>query len=191
MRWIAALGTVVLFACGGDSDADLAPVAVFVGDSNTQLWQLNAINAGISGLKTEDMLARLDRDVLSHEPTLVHILAGTNDIFTDQPTTTHLVTMSNRVAAAGATVIIGTIPPISDTPETTGKVLAWNAELRSIASSHGYRLADYYPALVNEDGSPNSALFADPIHVNAAGYARMCDVLRAVTPEIRNPFCSA
>jgi len=37
------------------------------------------INAGIGGNTTAEMLARLDRDCLSHRPDLVILLAGTND----------------------------------------------------------------------------------------------------------------
>ena len=37
------------------------------------------INAGIGGNSTADLLARLERDCLSHRPDLVILLAGTND----------------------------------------------------------------------------------------------------------------
>jgi lysophospholipase L1-like esterase len=174
-----------------------ASSATFLGDSITFFWNI-ASNAGVSGETTHDMLDRLDRDVLSQHPALVHILAGTNDMSpdqsspdrspTDQPLMTSLMKILDRVAASGATVIIGTIPPRG--AEYTSHVQAWNAKIRSIASRRGYILADYYPALINVDGSQNSDFFPDGTHPNAAGYKKMCEVLRKVTPKPWGPFCS-
>lgn len=69
---------------------------VFLGDSITVLhtwtrlvevavrlrhpeWKLTFINAGIGGNTAEDGLARLDVDVLAHEPTVVFLNFGMND----------------------------------------------------------------------------------------------------------------
>ena len=38
------------------------------------------INAGVSGNTTRDALARIDRDVLAHRPTLVTVMFGLNDM---------------------------------------------------------------------------------------------------------------
>src|SRR5512146_2916448 len=39
------------------------------------------IGAGVSGNKVPDLLARLDRDVLSHKPTTVFVYIGINDVW--------------------------------------------------------------------------------------------------------------
>src|SRR5688572_29214196 len=39
-----------------------------------------AINAGVSGNETGQMLARFDADVLAHDPAVLVLLGGTNDI---------------------------------------------------------------------------------------------------------------
>src|SRR5579871_94451 len=102
---LAAAICVVLSACGGGSNdatptaaphtADAAPY-VFIGDSITYHWfdpyytpkdQLmstllpGAVNAGVPGQDSHQMLARFDADVLSQHPRTVHILAGTNDVY--------------------------------------------------------------------------------------------------------------
>ena len=41
---------------------------------------VNVINAGIGGINAKDSLARLDKQVLSHEPDLIIICFGLNDI---------------------------------------------------------------------------------------------------------------
>lgn len=66
---------------------------VFLGDSITEdpngyvslcarrLQDNRVINAGVSGNKANDMLARLDRDVLPHQPDWVLISVGINDVW--------------------------------------------------------------------------------------------------------------
>lgn len=65
------------------------PDILFIGDSITQLWDLNAsfgesgkflVNRGISGDTSEYMLKRFDADVIQLKPKLVILMVGTNDI---------------------------------------------------------------------------------------------------------------
>ena len=60
---------------------------VFLGDSITDGWPLNQyfpgkpyVNRGIGGQITSQMLARMKADVLDLKPTVMVVLAGTNDI---------------------------------------------------------------------------------------------------------------
>lgn len=201
MRTITLALAALLAACGGGTEAPVptpAPVApapqkletvVFVGDSITAYWKLpdGILNAGVGGNTSADMLARFDTDVMSKKPTVVVILAGTNDIrHVVAPTTQNIGTMADRAAASGARVILGTIPPINDwaqgmpvtAVEGNQAVLDWNRDLRNMAKGFGYQLADYYPGLVNADGTQNATLFtSDRLHPNDAGYAVMWPVV--------------
>ena len=63
------------------------PRVVFLGDSITDGWRLNEyfpdrdfINRGISGQITGQMLGRMESDVIKLQPSLILVLAGTNDI---------------------------------------------------------------------------------------------------------------
>ena len=66
------------------------PRVVFFGDSITEGWGVDGsstffpgkgyINRGISGQTTAQMLVRFSQDVLALRPSVVVILAGTNDI---------------------------------------------------------------------------------------------------------------
>ena len=62
---------------------------VFLGDSITEFWMdelpsffegRSFINRGISGQTTPQLLGRFEQDVISLNPNLLHLLAGTNDI---------------------------------------------------------------------------------------------------------------
>jgi lysophospholipase L1-like esterase len=185
------------------------PVVAFMGDSITQYWGGGApayptitittlvpgsIDAGIAGQTTEQMEPRFASDVLAYNPAVVVILGGTNDLrLQESPDVGAIAAMAQAAAAAGVRVIIGTVPPselwLGSTflteAETTPAIERFNAELRMLASAHGYTMADYYAAMVNPDGSPNESLFlSDHIHPNADGYAAMWGVLRPVLVNV-------
>jgi len=216
----ALLILAALVGCGGsdppaDPPATTSSAAaarpgpvVFIGDSITALWggpiaeavppadpsleELvpGAIDAGVAGQTSAQMLERFGADVLTHRPSVVVILAGTNDICDagDSASTADVATMADEAAAAGAKVIIGTVPPVvssSSCPlRTMEAAQRFNAEVVDLVGAHGYGLADYFGAMVNADGSQNASLFdSDGIHPNAAGFSVMWGVLEPILRE--------
>lgn len=158
---------------------------VFMGDSITHLWpDPPGINAGVDGNTTAQMLERFERDVLSLHPRVVVILGGTNDVYLQvSPTTDNLQRIADMARAAGACVVLGTIPPtffqigVHADLEETNSVGLWLArDIEMLARAYAYRLADYRPAF---EGRPE--LFRDGLHPNEAGYAVMRLI---VQPEI-------
>lgn len=68
---------------------NIKPDFVFIGDSITQLWDINSyfkgyahfiVNRGIGGDTSEYLLKRLEADALQLEPANIILLIGTNDI---------------------------------------------------------------------------------------------------------------
>lgn len=181
---------------------------VFMGDSITQFWQTGippaypaanptiselvpgAVDAGVAGQTTGQMLARFQADVIARHPSVLVLLGGTNDLRLDPyATTSNIVSMVGQAQAAGIRVIIGTIPPSAlwtastflAESQTPSAIRAWNASLKMIAADYGCPLVDYYSVMVNPNGTENTALFdPDDIHPNSAGYAAMWAVLRPV-----------
>lgn len=193
MKWISFLLCAVIAGCGGGSDTPAPPPTVFIGDSITTAWPLsdylqNTIDAGVSGQTSAQMLARFQTDVLARNPSVVVILAGTNDVLhTQNPTVANIQQMADLAAHAGARVVIGEIPPISNWAESdviadpaTGNaaVEAFNAELVMMANASGYHVADYYDELILPDGLQNTALFLDGLHPDKAGYDAMWPELK-------------
>jgi lysophospholipase L1-like esterase len=212
-RTFSVLATLFLSACGSGTSATVAqappapaPVVtapqrtaiVFIGDSITASWQTleptGIINAGSSGQWSELMVGRFDADVMAHNPAIVHILAGTNDVrlFVD-PTTQYIASMADKAAASGACVIIGTVPPNSvwganpDIDNVSGgkAILAFNEKLKTFARSYGYLLADYYPVLTLPDGTIDQSLYTDGIHPNLDGHAKMWDVVAPLIAQCK------
>lgn len=206
MRIITVLCVMLLTACGGaqttqtKSDGfvinatrqDRVPKpVVFIGDSITAGWDLkdylpDAINAGIPGQTSAQMLARFQADVLDKDPSVVIILAGTNDIrLLDDPNASNIQIMATMASAAGIRVILCEIPPIdntldfdfANTTQESKVVTNFNSEVILTGLDYGYPIVDYYDALILPDGTQNGALFLDGIHPNKAGYAVMWKVL--------------
>ncbi|MBE3577182.1 MAG: SGNH/GDSL hydrolase family protein [Limnochordales bacterium] len=75
------------FLCLGDSITEARPGYVSLLDAAFQALfperQIRVINAGISGNKVTDLLARLDRDVIAARPDWMTIMIGVNDVWHD------------------------------------------------------------------------------------------------------------
>lgn len=193
--------TLLLSACGGSNTQAPAGVSnqpasrgavVFIGDSITQFWQNGdppdyptasptlsqhvpgVIDAGIKGQTTPQMLARFQADVLSYRPSVVVITGGTNDIlYTSNPNINAISTMAEEASAAGARVIIGTVPPTTH-DNALNAIQQFNSQLKILAADYGYTLADYYSVMLTGAGAQDTSLFLpDTIHPNSAGYAKM------------------
>src|SRR5882724_7759807 len=115
-----------------DANAQLAPPAkneervVFMGDSITDGWgrQYSTffpgkpyVNRGISGQTTPQMLLRFRADVIAHQPKVVVILAGTNDISGNTgPSTLEMIednfrSMAELARANGIRVVMASVMP--------------------------------------------------------------------------------
>jgi lysophospholipase L1-like esterase len=164
-------------------------LVAFIGDSITAGWKLPAdyINAGVSGQNSTQMLARFPAAILAYHPSVVEILAGTNDVRESNPANVDSIAkMASDAAASGACVIIGTIPPDTDwaftgfiTSQTQMDTIIsdFNSQIFALGKTYGYKIADYHAVLVLPDGSQNSYLFNDGTHPDAAGDAAMWKVV--------------
>lgn len=209
---LACLLVAMLAGCGGSQSASVpmtgaytataavrAKLVVFMGDSITAYWGpslpvSDASDVGVPGETSDLMYARFKNDVLDQHPTTVVILAGTNDIRHNgyRATQAYVQQMANDAAAAGAQVILGTVPPINDwnsqMPVTADQgnaiVAQWNDSLKTLALQFGYQIADYHSLMVLPDGTQNSDLFnSDRLHPDPAGYVVMWKALATVCAD--------
>ncbi len=146
---------------------------VFLGDSITQAgskpegyvslfkltcdmngYEVKVINSGISGHKSNDMLARLDRDVIGLEPDWVSISCGVNDVWHGEkgvPLPDYKKNMTEiveRCQQAGIKVLLLTATPIYEDlqgPENK-KLRHYNAFLRQLAKEKNLLLCDLFKA---------------------------------------------
>lgn len=168
---------------------------VFYGDSITDAWvkvvpeffaDKPYLDRGISGQTTPQMLVRFRQDVVALHPSIVVILAGTNDIAQNAgPTTLGMIednfqSMVEIARANGITSVLASVLPAIDYGwrrglEPASKIVALNAWLKDYAIKNHLVYLDYYAAMVDEHGGLRPELAADNpgIHPNKAGYEVM------------------
>ena len=106
-RLLPYLSAISLAACSAAPDPPTSPIS----------GSTKVINAGVSGDTSGQLLARLERDVLSRKPDVVVVMAGTNDrlnshSFADADAYgNNIDLLVRRIRSGGARVILVTPPP--------------------------------------------------------------------------------
>lgn len=191
---------------------DGRPTVVLMGDSITDFWALESlqapgdarlINRGIAGQNSSVMLLRFQADVIELAPSAVVILTGSNDLRAyagdpDAITTgaverlaRNIQAMADMAAGRRIAVALATLPPVGgnliSTARSPAAIRAANARIAQIAAERGYPVADYHAALAGPDGLMPADLADDGIHPNLAGYARMGPALLDAIDELSPP----
>jgi len=132
--------------------------------------------AGYPGGGTEDLMPRLDDDVLSLAPDYVLLDIGTNDIRglkSRLEIIANLTTLYNRIIASGAIVIATTIMPAGDiSTESRNDQHLVNAWIRANARTNPRNiiLLDWAKVLTNSAGLPIPEYFDSiGVHLNSLG----------------------
>lgn len=162
------------------------------------------INAGRGGNSSNDLLKRLDADVIAQNPSVVVILVGTNDALNSRKLTSianyreNLETLVARVREAGSQVVLATPPPCvtsllltrhdakayGDQPPESRLSAAAEA-VREIGKSAKIPVVDLHrewDGLVHEGAdslirNPANSGAKDGVHPTAEGYARLAKLV--------------
>jgi len=166
---------------------------VFMGNSITQGWKETRpdffaknpyVCRGISGQTTPQMLVRFRQDVISLQPKVVVILAGTNDIAGNTGTSTlemiedNLASMAELANANGIRVVLSSVLPVLDYPwkpglEPAEKIVTLNAWIKSYCTKKGFTYLDYFTPMADERHGMKTEFTYDGVHCTAAGYMLM------------------
>lgn len=163
---------------------------------------IEVVNAGISGHKSTDMLARFQRDVLDKKPDLVTISVGVNDVWHgfydnhpdgDGPRgiplpeyKQHVEDMITQAQKLGAKIVVlsTTVIHEDDTNKENAKLKRYNAVLRDLAKKHHATFVDYQrpfwtliDAYQKETGGRELLLTVDGVHMNPVGNRVMAHTL--------------
>ncbi len=155
---IVCFGDSLTFGTGAGPDESYpSKLALLIGSE--------VINSGVPGNTTADALERLGRDVLGHNPRIVLITLGGNDLMRDVPRDeafANLEAIVSRIHKQGALVVVGGIDvPLfdrgfddayEDLQQSTGCLLIPNV-LKGLIGKHN--------------------LMSDRIHPNSEGYKIM------------------
>lgn len=163
------------------------------GDVSSQYayWMMRArpdwrvLNRGVNGERSDEIAARFDRDVLSHAPAAVVIIAGVNDIYAGR-TADHvrraLRGMYDRAARAGIPVVAGTIVPYNTATAWANAAMhdvnAWIAA--EAARDANLSCADTRAAVADPHAPDRLVGSPDGLHPDVEGYRRMAAALAPV-----------
>jgi lysophospholipase L1-like esterase len=189
---------------------------VFMGDSITDSWQNPKfggffpgkpyIDRGISGQTTPQMLVRFRPDVIALKPTVVVILAGTNDLAGNTGPTTlaaiedNLISIYDLAHANGIRVVLASVLPVSDYEKTHDgrpiiqtrgrppeQIKALNEWMKQYATAHGGIYLDYFSAMADDRGFLKEELSEDGLHPNQKGYDIMAPLAeRAIALALKS-----
>lgn len=150
----------------------------YLNQANARLGQrfVQLANAGVSGNRTDQMLARIDDDVLAHSPGYVLVQGGGNDVGQGKAATTietNLEAIYAKSIAAGCVVIATTITPSTsfDTAAEKTVLYAVNQWIRQQAqATRGIILCDWFGAVANPStGAPATNMMSDGTHPTQTG----------------------
>lgn len=176
---------------------------IFMGDSITDMWKLAQyfpgkpyVNRGISGQTTPQMLVRMYPDVIRLHPSVLVILAGTNDIARNTgPQTLEMIqdnlrSMTDMAKANNIRIVICSLLPVSDytarkqtVQRPPADIRLLNDWLKKFAEEIGAVYADYYSATVDSDGFLKAGFSMDGLHPNDQGYERMTPIIQAAIDQ--------
>lgn len=168
-----------------------------------------AVPAGISGHKSDQMLARLEKDVLSKKPQWMTLSCGVNDVWhgpggvplddemaksgtykenvaTRGTYKQNISAIVDRASAAGVKPVLLTATVIKENPDSpeNGRLAPYNEFLRQLAREKKLPLADLnamFQERIKAENKPNDkVLTSDGVHMNVEGNKLMAaGVLKA------------
>ncbi len=141
---------------------------------------IRVTNAGVPGEDARDAVSRFQSDLGRHQPDVVLIMEGTNDLEADSTTAGMLAadavaTMVRDAKTRGVAPILATIPPQRTAHGTEPMVVPYNDLIRQIAVREGVPLVDVYQIIafgqcIGSGSLVLSCLGDDDLHPTVEGY---------------------
>ncbi|GLX71499.1 GDSL-type esterase/lipase family protein [Paenibacillus glycanilyticus] len=180
---------------------------VFVGDSITHCWELQAffggtsrivINRGIAGDKTEFAKRRFIADVIQLRPAYAVIMIGINDTWVlddegaagntpqevEQLIGKNIEAIVQMADEHGQKLILCSLLPTNIPGNRTNAprnemIVRINGRLQALAQRQSHLFVDYHSELVGQDGMTLlDGLTVDGLHPHVLGYNRMAQTLK-------------
>ncbi|HTI51972.1 MAG TPA: GDSL-type esterase/lipase family protein [Planctomycetaceae bacterium] len=156
------------------------------------------INVGIGGERTDQALARLDKEVVGKKPRIVAIMYGTNDSYVDKGKSeprltadefrTNLAGIVDKLESAGIRPILMTEPRWGKSAKNgldenpNGRLEKYMDACRALARERKLPLVDHFADWTEAEaqGADIGAWTTDQCHPNPAGHRRMAELILPV-----------
>lgn len=174
---------------------------VFFGDSITEGYNvkeffddLNVVNSGISGNKTEDLINRIENTLYDYNPSKVIILIGINDVNKGENDSTIVnnikkIIKNIRNNRKNAEIYVESIYPINNNvAEKSGmlnnkdvnnkRVKELNKKIKNLCLELDIEYINVFNELIDKDGNLKESYTKDGVHLNDLGYHKVTEELR-------------
>lgn len=174
---------------------------VFFGDSITQeynvkefFYEYHVVNSGIGGHTTQDLLNRIDSDLVDYNPSVVIIQVGTNDIRAKVSEKDILKNIEKIVKyikknRKNAEIYIESIYPINrdkdeeyweDVHEgyNNKTIVNINKNLEKYCENNGITYIDIYSKLIDKNGNLKEVYTREGLHLTDLGYYKVTTTIK-------------
>ena len=194
--------TVLAYELADKLEAPPHGAILFAGDSQFFRWKTiredltgyTIVNRGIDSFQTSDLVHYVDRLVLPHQPRMIILHVGGNDVNNGKPPERVLAdfqTFVARVRAAMPTVPIAfsSITPGPGRWSQAAQRRLTNQTIKDyIATQPNLLFIDLWDAMLTPDGQPREELWVeDRVHPNHAGYLVRVQIMRPLLGEPDQP----
>ena len=200
-----------LFNNFDDKQGENKKEIIFLGDSIIRDYDLNyffpnikdkLFNCGVSGITTEGLFNILKNGVVRHNPKIVVILVGTNDMneYSNRRNEEIVLNIANiitqlKILLNDLNIVVLSILPcdekrygkeaINGGSRENSRIIEINKYLKQF-ENHFKKLKfiDVFPTLADKNNNMVNAYTHDGIHLNVKGYEKMTALVRPVIDEI-------
>ena len=161
-------------------------------DTESLLPEFKIINKGISGNNSTDLLKRVRRDVISHNPDYIFVLIGTNDLaqgFTNEEIISNIEKILKTIALGliNSTIFVTSILPTRyNDPRPNDRIRALNSQLMDISEKLHVEYLELDRLFLDDAGDLRSDLTEDGLHLNNKAYEIWADYLRDYLKKLFN-----
>lgn len=179
---------------------------VFFGDSITYRYNIKEsfsdhyiVNKGINGHSTNDLLNRLDTDVIEYNPSKVFLLIGVNDLsgFIDKETVVdNIKKIIEKITEkrSKTKIYVESIYPINrriltekeypiDEVLTNDLIKETNELIKELCKDKDLTYIDVYDELIDDEGNLKEEYTVEGQHLTDEGYEKVTEVLKKYVDE--------
>lgn len=174
---------------------------LFAGSSSIVGWdtdkhfpEMKVVNRGFGGSEIADSTHFAPRFIHPHQPNIVVLYAGDNDLANGKTPEQVLkdfeaFVTAVREGAADAQVVFIAIKPSTARWALVDQIRQANAAVRTRCDEDdGLHFADIFHPTLNEAGEPEAAYLADDgLHLTPAGYEKWTSIVRPILDDILDP----
>ena len=174
---------------------------VFYGDSITEgynvkefFYEYHVVNSGIGGNVTEDLINRIDSDLIDYNPSIVIIQIGTNDLrreISEKEILNNIkkIVKDIRKNRKNAEIYIESIYPINRNKDkeyweklnenyNNKTIMNLNEKIKKYCNNNDITYIDVYSKLTDEDGNLKDVYTEEGLHLNDLGYYKVTTTIK-------------